>query len=54
MCSVFGDAVSASYVPFQSDHKVMAHSGRSNAQAHNRGMDRYRINSENLKQAKKC
>jgi hypothetical protein len=23
--SLFGDAVSASYVPFQSDHKVMAH-----------------------------
>jgi hypothetical protein len=27
MCSaLFGEAVSASYVPFQSDHKVMAHS----------------------------
>jgi hypothetical protein len=25
--SLLGDAVSASYVPFQSDHKVMAHSG---------------------------
>ncbi len=25
--SLFGEAVSASYVPFQSDHKVMAHIG---------------------------
>jgi hypothetical protein len=27
--SLFGDAVSALYVPFQSDHKVMAHTTRS-------------------------
>jgi hypothetical protein len=32
--SLFGDAVSASHVPFQSDHKVMAHNGMDPQDAH--------------------